>query len=65
MALFASPGPLGGYLVSNSTLAADSGVRTDNVDLVRAPGWARGPIQAALAGYPGAQLLDQTGYIAS
>lgn len=54
VALFASPGPLSGYLVSNSTLAADSGVRTDNVDLVRAPGSARAPIRAALAGYPGA-----------
>ena len=65
VATFANPGPLSGYLVSNSTLAADSGVRTDNVDLVRAPGSARGPIQAALTGYPGAQLLDQTGYIAN
>jgi putative ABC transport system permease protein len=65
VALFANPGPLSSYLVSNSTLAADSGIRTDNVDLVRAPRPARGPIQAALAGYPGAQLLDQTGYIAS
>jgi putative ABC transport system permease protein len=65
VAIFASPGPLSGYLVSNSTLAADSGVRTDNVDLVRAPGSARGAIEAALAGYPGAQLLDKTGYVAS
>jgi putative ABC transport system permease protein len=65
VATFANPGPLSGYLVSNSTLAADSGVRADNVDLVRAPASARGPIQAALTGYPGAQLLDQTGYIAN
>lgn len=65
VAIFADPGPLSGYLVSNSTLAADSGVRTDNVDLVRASGSARGTIRAALAGYPGAQLLDQTGYIAN
>ena len=65
VATFANTGPLTGYLVSNSTLAADSGVRADNVDLVRAPGSARGPIQAALTGYPGAQLLDQTGYIAN
>jgi putative ABC transport system permease protein len=64
-AIFANVGPLSGYLVSNTTLAADSGVRTDRVDLVRAPTSARRAIQAALAGYPGAQLLDQTGYIAS
>jgi putative ABC transport system permease protein len=35
------------------------------VDLVQAPASARGALQAALTGYPGAQLLDQTGYIAS
>ncbi|HEY3903014.1 MAG TPA: ABC transporter permease, partial [Streptosporangiaceae bacterium] len=63
VAKFAGQEPLSGYLVSNSTLAADSGVRTDAVDLVRAPGSARRLIQAALAGYPGAQLLDQTGFI--
>ena len=65
VATFANIGPLSGYLVSNATLAADSGVRTDSVDLVRAPASARGSIQAALAGYPGAQLLDQSSYIAS
>lgn len=64
-AIFANVGPLSDYLVSNATLAADSGVRTDSVDLVQAPASARGAIQAALTGYPGAQLLDQTGYIAS
>ena len=64
-AIFANIGPLSDYLVSNATLAADSGVRTDSVDLVQAPASARGAIQAALTGYPGAQLLDQTGYIAS
>ena len=63
--VFANIGPLSGYLVSNATLAADSGVRTDSVDLVRASGSARRSIQAALAGYPGAQLLDQSGYIAN
>jgi putative ABC transport system permease protein len=63
VAIFANVGPLSDYLVSNATLAADSGVRTDTVDLIRAPGSARGSIQAALAGYPGAQLLDQSGYI--
>lgn len=61
--VFANVGPLSGYLVSNATLAADSGTRTDSVDLVRAPGSARGSVQAALTGYPGAQLLDQHGYI--
>ena len=65
VAIFANIGPLSGYLVSNTTLGADSGVRSDHVDLVRAPASARRTIQAALAGYPGAQLLDQTGYIAS
>src|SRR6266567_777877 len=65
VAIFANVGPLSGYLVGNTTLAADSGVRSDHVDLVRAPASARRTIQAALAGYPGAQLLDQTGYIAS
>ncbi|HEU5270245.1 MAG TPA: FtsX-like permease family protein, partial [Jatrophihabitans sp.] len=64
-AIFANVGPLSDYLVSNATLAADSGVRTDSVDLVQASASARGAIQAALTGYPGAQLLDQTGYIAS
>jgi putative ABC transport system permease protein len=73
VAIFANPGPLSAYLVSNATLAADSGVRTDTVDFVQAPTSAKNTIQAALAGnpltkaggYPGAQLLDQTGYIAS
>ena len=63
--IFANIGPLASYLVANTTLAADSGVRTDSVDLVQAPASARPAIQAALAGYPGAQLLDQAGYIAS
>jgi putative ABC transport system permease protein len=63
--IFANVGPLSDYLVSNATLAADSGVRADTVDLVRAPASARGSIQAALNGYPGAQLLDQSGYIAN
>ena len=65
VSVFANVGPLSGYLISNATLAADSGVRTDRVDLVRAPGSARGSIQTALTGYPGAQLLDQGGYIAN
>jgi putative ABC transport system permease protein len=63
--IFANIGPLASYLVANTTLAADSGVRTDSVDLVQAPASAKPAIQRALAGYPGAQLLDQAGYIAS
>jgi putative ABC transport system permease protein len=62
---FANIGPLSGYLVSNMTLATDSGVRTDSVDLVQAPRTAKHAIRLALAGYPGAKVLDQTGYIAS
>jgi putative ABC transport system permease protein len=65
VAIFANTGPLSAYLVSHATLAADSGVRTDTVDLVQAPSSAHGGLQAALAGYPGAQLLDQKGYIGS
>lgn len=65
VAIFGNVGPLSGYLVSHATLAADSGVRTDNVDLVRASASARGSIRAALTGYPDAQLLDQSGYIAN
>jgi len=63
--IFANIGPLSSYLVAITTLAADSGVRTDSVDLVQAPASAKTAIQAALSGYPGAQLLDQAGYIAS
>ena len=63
--IFANIGPLSSYLVADTTLAADSGVRTDSVDLVQAPASAKPAIQRALAGYPGAQLLDQAGYIAS
>jgi putative ABC transport system permease protein len=63
--IFANIGPLSSYLVASTTLAADSGVRTDSVDLVQAPASAKPAIRGALAGYPGAQLLDQAGYIAS
>ena len=46
-ATFTNPGPLTGYLVSLSTLTADSGVRVDTVDLVRAPAVApRAPPRA-------------------
>jgi len=60
--IFASTGPLSPYLLSNTTFSADTGIRTDNVDLVRAQASARRPLTVALAGYPGAQLLDQAGY---
>jgi putative ABC transport system permease protein len=63
--IFTSIGPLSPYLVSAATFAADTGIRTENVDLVRAPVSARGPLLRALAGYPGAQLLDQAGYASS
>ncbi len=60
--IFANLGPLSAYLVSHDTFARDTGIRTDSVDLVRAPSSARGPLLHALASYPGAQLLDQAGY---
>jgi putative ABC transport system permease protein len=60
--IFANVGPLAAYLVSNRTFIADTGIRTDTVDLVRAPAAARHPLLQALSGYPGAQLLDQAGY---
>lgn len=63
--IFASAGPLSPYLVSATTFTAATGIRTDNVDLVRAPASARGPLLHALAGYPGAQLEDQAAYASS
>jgi putative ABC transport system permease protein len=60
--IFANVGPLAAYLVSNRTFTANTGIRTDAVDLVRAPAAARHPLMQALSGYPGAQLLDQAGY---
>jgi putative ABC transport system permease protein len=63
--IFANTGPLSSYLVSNATFTADTGIRTDNVDLVRAPPSAHRALRRALAGYPGAQLLDQAGYARS
>jgi putative ABC transport system permease protein len=59
---FANAGPLSPYLISTATFSADTGIRTDNVDLVRAGPSARRALARALAGYPGAQLLDQSGY---
>jgi putative ABC transport system permease protein len=63
--IFTNVGPLTDYLVSIATFTADTGRRTDTVDLVIAPASARGPLARALAGYPGAQLLDQAGYAQS
>jgi putative ABC transport system permease protein len=63
--VFTRTGPLSPYLISNSTFTADTGIRTDSTDLVRAPSSARHALLAALAGYPGAQLLDRAGYSSS
>lgn len=60
--IFANAGPLSPYLISTAVFTADTGIRTDAVDLVRAPATARQALARALAGYPGAQLLDQAGY---
>jgi putative ABC transport system permease protein len=63
--IFAQPGTLSDYLVSTATFTADTGRRVDTVDLVKAAASARGPLTHALAGYPGAQLLDQAAYAQS
>jgi putative ABC transport system permease protein len=63
--IFADTGPLSSYLISLATFAADTGIRTDTVDLVRAPAAAHPALLRALADYPGAQLLDQAGYAKS
>jgi putative ABC transport system permease protein len=63
--IFANVGPLSDYLVSNATFTADTGRRVDSVDLVMAPPSARGQIQRALAGYPGAQLMDEAAFARS
>ena len=63
--VFANVGPLSDYLVSNATFTADTGRRVDSVDLLRAAPAARGPIQRTLAGYPGAQLMDEAAFIKS
>jgi len=60
--IFTDAGPLTDYLVSIPAFTADTGLRTDTVDLVKAAPSARGPLTRALAGYPGAQLLDQAAY---
>jgi putative ABC transport system ATP-binding protein len=52
--IFTNTGPLSPYLISNATFTADTGVRTDNIDLVRAPSSARHALLTALAGYRGA-----------
>ena len=63
--IFADAGPLSPYLISLPAFTADTGIRTDTVDLVRAPSSARRDLLRALGGYPGAQLLDQAGYARS
>jgi putative ABC transport system permease protein len=63
--IFTNPGPLTDYLVSTATFTADTGLRADTVDLVKASASARRPLARALAGYPGAQLLDQAAYAKS
>jgi putative ABC transport system permease protein len=63
--VFANVGPLSDYLVSNATFTSDTGRRLDSVDLVRAAPAARGPIERALAGYPGAQLMDEAAFTKS
>jgi len=63
--IFANVGPLTDYLVSTTTFTTDTGRQVDTVDLVKASASARGPLNRALAGYPGAQLLDQAGYAKS
>ena len=39
--IFTNPGPLSGYLISNTAFAAETGIRADSVDLVRAGASAR------------------------
>jgi putative ABC transport system permease protein len=63
--VFANVGPLSDYLVSNATFSADTGRRVDSVDLVRAAPAERGPLQRALAGYPGAQLMNEAAFARS
>jgi putative ABC transport system permease protein len=63
--IFTNVGPLADYLVSTATFTADTGRRVDTVDLVKAAASARGPLTHALAGYPGAQLLNQAAYAQS
>ena len=63
--IFTSPGPLADYLLGSAAFAAGTGRQADTVDLVRAGPSARGPLQRALAGYPGAQLLSRSAYAAS
>jgi putative ABC transport system permease protein len=62
---FANVGPLSPYLISTAAFTAGTGIRIDEVDLVRAPVTVRSALARALSGYPGAQLLDQAGYASS
>jgi len=63
--VFENVGPLSDYLLSNPTFTADTGRQVDNVDLIRAAPAARGPIERALAGYPGAQLMNEAAFARS
>jgi len=63
--IFVNLGPLSPYLISTPTFIAATGIRTDQVDLVRAPATAQQALTRALLGYPGAQLLDQASYATS
>jgi putative ABC transport system permease protein len=63
--IFANVGPLTDYLVSTTAFTTDTGRQVDTVDLVKASRSARAALNRALAGYPGAQLLDQAGYAKS
>src|SRR5260370_16176647 len=53
------------YWVRSDTFTADTGRRSDSVDLLKAAASPGGPLARALAGYPGAQLLDQAAYAQS
>jgi len=63
--VFENVGPLSDYLLSNATFTADTGRQVDSVDLIRAAPAARGPIERALAGYPGAQLMNEAAFARS
>ena len=63
--IFVNLGPLSPYLISTPTFIAATGIRTDQVDLVRAPATAQQALTLALVRYPGAQLLDQASYATS
>src|SRR5262249_57980081 len=59
--IFANTGPLTGYLISNATFTADTRIRNDSVDLVRAPAPAPPALPPAPAGHPRPPLLHPAG----